>query len=51
MMAMVTTGQGDYAQLVWRAVPLPRLQPGEVLLQVLAAGINNTDINFIQCQE
>ena len=45
MMAMVTTGHGDYAQLQYRAVPLPQLQPGEVLLQVLAAGINNTDIN------
>jgi len=45
MMAMVTTGQGGYAQLVYRAVPMPVLQAGEVLLQVLAAGINNTDIN------
>jgi NADPH:quinone reductase-like Zn-dependent oxidoreductase len=45
MHAMVTIGQGGYDQLVYRAVPLPLLQPGEVLLQVLAAGINNTDIN------
>ena len=45
MQAMVTTGQGGYEQLVYRAVPMPVLQPGEVLLQVLAAGINNTDIN------
>ncbi len=45
MQAMVTVGQGGYAQLVYREVPMPQLQPGEVLLQVLAAGINNTDIN------
>ncbi len=45
MMAMVTVGQGGYEQLEWRTVPLPALQAGEVLLQVLAAGINNTDIN------
>lgn len=45
MMAMVTVGQGGYDQLVYREVPVPALQAGEVLLQVLAAGINNTDIN------
>ncbi len=45
MGAMVTTGQGGYDQLAWRSVPIPQLQAGEVLLQVLAAGINNTDIN------
>jgi NADPH:quinone reductase-like Zn-dependent oxidoreductase len=45
MKAMVTTGQGGYERLVYRDVPLPMLQDGEVLLQVLAAGINNTDIN------
>ncbi|WP_342620232.1 zinc-binding dehydrogenase [Rhodoferax sp. GW822-FHT02A01] len=45
MMAMVTVGQGGYDQLVYREVPVPTLQAGEVLLQVLAAGINNTDIN------
>lgn len=45
MQAMVTTGQGGYEQLVYREVSLPVLQAGEVLLQVLAAGINNTDIN------
>jgi len=45
MKAIVTTGQGGYDQLVWQnhAVPVPA--PGEVLLQVLAAGVNNTDIN------
>jgi NADPH:quinone reductase-like Zn-dependent oxidoreductase len=45
MKAMVTTGQGGYERLEYRDVPLPVLQVGEVLLQVLAAGINNTDIN------
>ena len=45
MQAMVTAGQGGYEQLVYRTVPLPRPQAGEVLLQVLAAGINNTDVN------
>lgn len=45
MQAMVTVGQGGYEQLVYRDVPMPQLEPGEVLLQVLAAGVNNTDIN------
>jgi NADPH:quinone reductase-like Zn-dependent oxidoreductase len=45
MKAMVTIGQGGYGQLVFRDAPLPVLQAGEVLLKVLAAGINNTDIN------
>ena len=45
MMAMVTLGQGGYEQLVYREVPRPRPGPGEVVLQVLAAGMNNTEIN------
>ena len=45
MMAVVTTGQGGYDQLHYRQVPKPRPGPGEVLLQVLAAGMNNTEIN------
>jgi NADPH:quinone reductase-like Zn-dependent oxidoreductase len=45
MMAVVTTGNGGYDMLEFRAVPTPRPGPGEVLLQVLAAGINNTEIN------
>lgn len=45
MMAIVTTGTGGYDRLDYRAVPLPAPGPGEVLLKVLAAGINNTDIN------
>ncbi len=45
MMAVVTTGNGGYDKLVYRQVPVPTLQRGEVLLQVLAAGVNNTEIN------
>lgn len=45
MAAMVTLGQGGYEQLAYRQVPMPVLHTGEVLLRVLAAGINNTDIN------
>ena len=45
MKAVVTTGNGGYERLVFQEVALPVLSAGEVLLQVLAAGINNTDIN------
>jgi hypothetical protein len=45
MKAVVTAGNGGYEQLRCRIVTLPRLEPGEVLLQVLAAGVNNTEIN------
>lgn len=45
MMAVVTTGNGGYDKLDYRAVPVPELGPDEVLLQVLAAGVNNTEIN------
>lgn len=45
MKAVVTTGHGGYDRLVYRDVPVPRPGPGEVLVRVLAAGINNTDIN------
>ncbi len=45
MMAVVTTGNGGYDKLVYCEVPRPHLLPGEVLLQVLAAGVNNTEIN------
>lgn len=45
MMAVVTTGTGGYDRLHLRQVPIPVPLAGEVLLQVLAAGINNTDIN------
>ena len=45
MMAVVTTGNGGYDKLDYRAVPIPEPRSGEVLLRVLAAGINNTEIN------
>lgn len=45
MMAVVTTGTGGYDRLDYRRVRVPTPRPGEVLLAVLAAGINNTDIN------
>ena len=45
MKAIVTTGNGGYDKLEYRDVPVPKLSPGEVLLQVLAAGVNNTEIN------
>ena len=45
MMAVVTTGNGGYDKLDYRAVPVPVPGPGEVLLRVLAAGVNNTEIN------
>jgi NADPH:quinone reductase-like Zn-dependent oxidoreductase len=45
MKAVVTTGNGDYDKLDFRDVPIPQAGPGEVLLKVLAAGVNNTEIN------
>ncbi|HUV23623.1 MAG TPA: alcohol dehydrogenase family protein [Gammaproteobacteria bacterium] len=45
MKAVVTTGNGDYDKLDYRDVPIPQAGPGEVLLKVLAAGVNNTEIN------
>ena len=45
MKAVVTTGNGGYDRLIYRDVPVPQPSPGEVLIRVLAAGINNTEIN------
>jgi NADPH:quinone reductase-like Zn-dependent oxidoreductase len=45
MTAVVTTGTGGYERLQYTQVPIPAPGPGEVLLSVLSAGINNTDIN------
>lgn len=45
MMAVVTTGNGGYDKLSYREVPMPEPGPGEVLIRVLAAGVNNTEIN------
>lgn len=45
MKAIVTTGTGGYERLVYADVPRPVPGEGEVLLQVLASSVNNTDIN------
>lgn len=45
MMAVVTTGNGGYDKLDYREVPVPEPEAGEMLLQVLACGMNNTEIN------
>ena len=45
MMAVVTTGNGGYDKLDYREVPKPVITEGEVLVNVLAAGVNNTEIN------
>ena len=45
MKAVVTTGNGGYEKLVYCDATMPVVETGEVLLQVLAAGINNTEIN------
>ena len=46
MAAVVLTGHGGPETLHYRTdVPVPRPAPGEVLVKVAAAGINNTDIN------
>lgn len=45
MKAVVTRGNGGYEMLDYRDVPVPEPGPGEILIQVLAAGVNNTEIN------
>ena len=45
MWAIVTTGNGGYEKLEYRQEPIPVPGKGEVLLRVLAAGVNNTEIN------
>ena len=45
MKAVVTTGNGGYDKLEYRDVPVPVPAADEVLLKVLAAGVNNTEIN------
>src|SRR5450759_1399341 len=45
MMAVVTTGNGGLDKLDYRDVPVPRPGPGELLLRILAAGVNATEIN------
>jgi NADPH:quinone reductase-like Zn-dependent oxidoreductase len=45
MLAVVTTGNGGLDKLDCRTVRRPRPDDGEVLVQVLAAGVNTTEIN------
>ena len=46
MRAYVLTGHGGLDKLEWRQDwPKPSAAPGEVLLRVLACGLNNTDVN------
>ncbi len=45
MKAVVTTGNGGYDKLVYMDVPVPTIDEGEVLVKVLAAGVNNTEVN------
>ncbi len=45
MKAVLTTGHGGYDKLLYCDVARPVAGPGEVLLQVLAAGVNNNEIN------
>lgn len=46
MHAVRLNGHGGFDQLEYRTdVPVPRPGPGDVLIRVAAAGVNNTDIN------
>ena len=46
MSGVLLTRHGGPEALAWRDdIPVPRPGPGQVLVQVLAAGVNNTDIN------
>lgn len=47
MGGILLTGHGDLDRLQWSdAIPVPRPAPGEVLIRVRAAGVNNTDVNL-----
>lgn len=46
MAGVVLTRHGGPEVLEWREdIPIPALAPGDALVRVLAAGVNNTDIN------
>jgi NADPH:quinone reductase-like Zn-dependent oxidoreductase len=47
MNAVLLMGHGGFEQLAYRSsVPIPAPGPDEVLVQVRAAGVNNTDVNM-----
>ncbi len=45
MKAVVTLSNGGYEMLSYQDVPVPKPSDDGVLIQVLAAGVNNTEIN------
>ena len=46
MRAVLLTGHGGFDRLEYRDdVPVPTVEEGEVLVEVAAAGVNNTDVN------
>ena len=48
MMAVVTTGCGGFDKLVYKEVRVPwdgATHPKSALVKVLAAGVNNTEVN------
>ncbi len=45
MTAAVTLGNGGFEMIEIQQVPIPKPGPGEVRVKVLAAGMNNTEIN------
>ncbi len=46
MKGVYLTGYGGYDKLEYREdIPVPKPKPGEVLVKISAAAVNNTDIN------
>lgn len=46
MRAVILQGHGDFSQMQYREdVDIPHISADEVLIQVGACGVNNTDIN------
>ena len=45
MKAIVTLSEGGYEKLSYCDVPIPSITENEVLIRVLACGVNQTDIN------
>lgn len=43
MKAVVTTGPGGFDRLLYTDIATPDPGPGDVLIRVRAAGLNNTD--------